>query len=174
MKYLLQTSFALATLSLMCVQPVFAMTLAEAEANCAKMKGQLTVTRTALGVNYVCRVGGKVVLSGTATTPLATTPVVPRTDLIIGPQTTPHTTPQAAPTQVVPITKQPKQPGSGPEVMPLTMAECLNLGGTVTHDARCPNTTTRSNNGGTLQGTFRCTGVGGHSACVDESNVGNP
>ena len=101
MKYLLQTSFALATLSLMCVQPVFAMTLAEAEANCAKMKGQLTVTRAAVGVNYVCKVGGKAVLSGTATTPLATTPVVPRTDLTL-------------PSQPGTVTGQPVKPEVAP------------------------------------------------------------
>lgn len=91
MKYLLQKSFALAALSLMGVQPVFAMTQTEAEANCTKMKGQLTVTQLAVGASYVCKVGGKVVFSetGTATpkpttTPLATTPVVPRAGLIYG------------------------------------------------------------------------------------------
>ena len=101
MKYIPQKLFALAALSLACVQPVFAMTLAEAEANCAKMKGQLTVTRAAVGVNYVCKVGGKAVLSGTATTPLATTQVVPRTDLTL-------------PSQPGTVTGQPVKPEVAP------------------------------------------------------------
>src|SRR4030067_706697 len=78
----------------MCVQPVFAMTLAEAKAKCTSMRGVFEVYPD--GVGYVCK--GK---SGTLflSTP---TPVVPRSGLIIGPQATPQTTPQAAPTPVVP------------------------------------------------------------------------
>ena len=68
MKYLLQKSFALAALSLMCVQPVFAMTspvknfatIAQAEAECKKVAGprghgHLEVTRTiAVVARYAC------------------------------------------------------------------------------------------------------------------------
>ena len=89
MKTVLQKSFALAALSFLCAQPVFAMTLAEAETACKKANGQLIVTRVATGARYVCKVGEKVVLSGMATpqaapTPsqAAPTPVVPRAGLI--------------------------------------------------------------------------------------------
>ena len=89
MKTILQKSFALAALSFLFAQPVFAMTLAEAETACKKANGQLIVTRVATGARYVCKVGEKVVLSGMATpqaapTPsqAAPTPVVPRAGLI--------------------------------------------------------------------------------------------
>jgi hypothetical protein len=93
MKYLLQKSFALAALSLMCVQPVFAMTLTEAKAKCTSMKGVFEVYPD--GVGYVCKGNSGVLFS-------SPTAVVPRSGLIIGPQSTPQTTPQAAPTPVVP------------------------------------------------------------------------
>ena len=91
MKTILLKSFALAALSFLCAQPVFAMALAEAETACKKANGQLVVTRVAAGARYVCKVGGKVVLSGTATpqaapapSQAAPTPVVPRVDLTGG------------------------------------------------------------------------------------------
>lgn len=84
MKTILQKSFALATLSFLCAQPVFAMTLAEAETACKKANGHLVVTRVAPGARYVCKVGEKVVLSGTATPQAAPTPVVPRAGLTGG------------------------------------------------------------------------------------------
>ena len=93
MKYLLQKSFALAALSLMCVQPVFAMTLAEAKAKCSSMKGVFVVDPD--GVRYACKRKSGVLFS-------SPTPVVPGSGLIISPQTASQTTPQAAPTPVVP------------------------------------------------------------------------
>ena len=91
MKTVLQKSFALAALSFLCAQPVFAMTLAEAEAACKKANGHLVVTRVVAGARYVCKVGEKVVSSGTATpqaapapSQAAPTPVVPRAGLTGG------------------------------------------------------------------------------------------
>jgi hypothetical protein len=55
-----------------------------------------------------------------------------------------------------------------PKIEPLTVGECTALGGVVRSDATCPETTTTLNNG-TLQGHFVCIGVGGDTACIDES-----
>ena len=109
MKYILQKSFALAALSLMCIQPVFAAlrsevkppatnyaTLHEAETKCKDEKGHLTVTPVAgrAGyVRYVCMIKGGIYFWGTTTLPqpipqqgtTAPAPVVPRAGLATTP-----------------------------------------------------------------------------------------
>jgi hypothetical protein len=56
-----------------------------------------------------------------------------------------------------------------PVSVPLTMHECNDLGGSIIHDASCPETTTGFTSGGKIKGKFRCIGRGlGSSRCIDE------
>ncbi|MDB5540829.1 MAG: hypothetical protein JWQ89_2556 [Devosia sp.] len=53
-------------------------------------------------------------------------------------------------------------------VVELTVGECLALGGDVTNDNTCPETTTTGPRGGSIRGKFSCSVRGGPAACVNE------
>jgi len=57
-----------------------------------------------------------------------------------------------------------------PEAIPLTIGECMRLGGTVTVDTSCPETSLTISTGGALKGKFTCN-VGTGNMCVDENMV---
>ncbi|TLY49798.1 MAG: hypothetical protein E6K53_12515 [Gammaproteobacteria bacterium] len=60
-----------------------------------------------------------------------------------------------------------------PKVTPLTLGECIRLGGAITVDTSCPETySTNSAYGGKITGNFKCRGQGQDASqgiCVNES-----
>jgi len=65
------------------------------------------------------------------------------------------------------------EPPDRPKTIKLTLGECLKLGGAVSVDTSCQETTsTNSATGSTIKGTFKCRGQGqsaDQGVCVNES-----